>query len=92
MQPNEPTTIIVQWLAATPENAPHLRAVYAAGGAAGLHEEVEEYFQEHDIGNTVVEQLAQWGIAHDPPDPTRYRMLEWVFNRIDWEYVATRLR
>ena len=92
MQPNEPTTIIAQWLAAHPETVPHLRETDAAGGTTGLHDEVKTYFQEHDTGNPAVEQLARWGIAHDPPDPTRYRMLTWVFNQIDWEYVADRLR
>ncbi len=82
MEPNEPTTIIVQWLTTTPENTPHLRAVYTAGGTAGLHQEVREYFQEHNSRNTVVEHLAQWGIAHDSPGPTRSRMLAWVLSRL----------
>ncbi len=92
MEPNEPTTVIAQWIAENPENAPHLREVYAADGTAGVHEEVKQYFQEHDSGNAAVEQLAQWGISHDSPDPTRYRMLEWVCNHIDWEYVVAHLR
>ncbi len=91
METNEATAIIVRWLAATPEYMPHLRDVYAAGGAEGMHNDLKTYFQAHDRGNATVEQLVKWGMAQNAQEPTRYRTVEWVFTQIDWEYVAAHL-
>jgi hypothetical protein len=91
MEINEPTAIMAEWPIAEPEYAHRLRRFYEDGGTMLMRADAQEYLQVNASSNSTARRLLQWGIDHGPPRISRYRMLEWVFDRVDWRYLAAQL-
>jgi hypothetical protein len=91
MKINEPTAIMADWLATDPTHTPRLEWFYKSGGIAAMRTEAERHLQVNASSNPTARRLLQWGIAHGPSRISRYRMLIWVFNQVDWDAIAAQL-
>jgi len=91
VEPNEPTTIVARWLTTDHENARHLRESADEGGLSALRAEAEEYLQINASTDPTAIALLQWGRTHGPSHTTRFLLLTWTLDRVDWPSVAVRL-
>jgi len=91
VDPNEPTTIVARWLTTDHENARHLRGIADEGGLSALRAEAEEYLQINASMDPTALALLQWGGAHGPSHTTRFLLLTWTLDRVDWPSVAVGL-
>lgn len=91
MASDEPTAIMAEWLVAEPEFVRRLRRFYEDGGTMPMRADAQEYLQVNASSNPTARRLLRWGIDHGPSRISRYRMLEWVFDRVDWRYLAAQL-
>jgi hypothetical protein len=88
---NEPTRIVVQWLARDPATADRLRTIMREQSAVGaLRSEAEDLITDDATAPPVADLIA-WAERNNALYGSRENTLRVLFDSVDWDSVADTL-